>query len=526
MSTTAPSQTPLAPRRVLIVGTLETAAQAADALLRHARATEPVGILLVGEEFAPGTIMGLPIFDASRPTAEIIDRHRIDGALVCLEPGDCADAIIRQLERSGLSIRRMPTIAEILGAAPAQPQRRQVNLSQLDLPRLVGRSPRPIDGQLATRIIRGRRVLITGAGGSIGSELVRQVAALHPQAICLVERSENALFEIDRETGRRWPNIERRALLHDVVDAAATRRIVGDWRPNVIFHAAAHKHVPMMENHPAHAVDNNLFGTISIADAAVACGVDRFVMISTDKAVNPSSVMGATKRLAERYVRSLAAENHSTRLCMVRFGNVLGSSGSVLQIWAKQIDDGGPVTVTDPRMTRYFMTIPEAAALVIESGALDESESGGADVFVLDMGEPVRILDLARRFIEACGMTPTAEPVVAVGVTSAEAGQRLRERAFGDAMPILITGARPGEKRHEELAHQREQLRPTRARGVQAWAGEVVDSDDVRSMVEDLASVRAESDQLKAIEAIARWTPTLPNVATRVIARTNIAGVA
>jgi FlaA1/EpsC-like NDP-sugar epimerase len=249
-------------------------------------------------------------------------------------------------------------------------------------------------------------------------------------------------------------------------------------------------------------------------------------MISTDKAVNPSSVMGATKRLAERYVRTLANSQSSTRLSMVRFGNVLGSSGSVLQIWQKQIESGGPVTVTDPRMTRYFMTIPEAAALVIESAALNDAESGGADVFVLDMGEPVRVLDLAERFIEASGLTPTGEPVVAIGVTSAEAGRRLRERQQDGLMPILITGARPGEKCHEELAHQQEELRPTRARGVQAWAGELVGAENVREMVEDLASVRSESDQWRAIQAIKRWTPTLPSVESRVKARTNIAGVA
>ncbi len=517
-----------APSRVLVVGTIDTATQAAEALLRHTRGCEPVGVLLLDEHLAQETLLGLPVFPASAPLESTIREHRIDGALVCIESTDADSPILADLRMTGIAIRTMPTIADTLAGITEQPQAEpgQVNLSTIDLPRLVGRTPRPIDQSLASRIITGQRVLITGAGGSIGSELVRQVAALAPSGICLIERSENALFEIDRETARTWPGVERKALLHDVVDAEATRRIVTGWQPDVIFHAAAHKHVPMMEDHPAHAVDNNLFGTVSIADAAVEAGVSRFVMISTDKAVNPSSVMGATKRLAEQYVRSLAAGQSATRLSMVRFGNVLGSSGSVLQVWAKQIDAGGPLTVTDPRMTRYFMTIPEAAALVIESGALTEAESGGADVFVLDMGEPVRILDLAQRFIEACGLTPTGEPVVAVGVTSAEASQKLRERQPDGRMPILITGARPGEKRHEELAHQLEELRPTRAGGVLAWAGEPVEAADVREMLVDLASVRSESDQWRAIQAIRRWTPTLPGVESRVKARTNIAGVA
>lgn len=514
-----------APSRLLVVGTLETAAQAIETLFRHAKDAQPVAVLLTDEPFTPETHVGLPVVDVREPLDQVIREYGIDGALVCLNESASTPKSLIALRNAGIPIRAMPTIQDTLTGTSAQ-EPAPINLNAIDLPTLVGRQPRPIDDDLASRIIRGQRVLITGAGGSIGSELVRQAAALEPAAILLIERSENALFEIDRETARAWPGVERKALLHDVVDADATQRIVGSWRPDVIFHAAAHKHVPMMEDHPAHAVDNNLFGTKSIADAAVHAGVGRFVMISTDKAVNPSSVMGATKRLAEQYVRSLTATQQTTRLSMVRFGNVLGSSGSVLQIWAKQIESGGPVTVTDPRMTRYFMTIPEAAALVIESAALNESESGGADVFVLDMGEPVRILDLAHRFIEASGRSPTGEPVVAVGVTSAEAGRRLRERQDDRRMPILITGARPGEKRHEELAHQLEELRPTRAKGVQAWAGKMIEAEAVRDMVADLAAVRAESDQWTAIEAIRRWTPTLPAVESRVIARTNMSGVA
>jgi len=516
------------PRRVLIVGTQDGALEAADALFRHAPRSTPVGVALLEEIAPPATLAGLPVFDSDVRVEDIVREQGIDGALLCAPSVINAEAMTAALRRVGVPVRRMRMIAETLREAPEEMAERSAleSLRVMDLPSLAGRAARPIDRALAGRVIRGRRVLITGAGGSIGSELARQAAALGPERIVLVERSENALFEIDREISGAWPGVGRRALLHDVVDAEATRRVVAAERPDVIFHAAAHKHVPMMEDHPAHAVDNNLFGTVSIADAAVAARVGRFVMISTDKAVNPSSVMGATKRLAERYVRSLAGSQRSTRLSMVRFGNVLGSSGSVLQVWARQIDGGGPLTVTDPRMTRYFMTIPEAAALVVESAALSEEESGGADVFVLDMGRPVRILALAERFITACGLTLDGEPVVAVGVTSADAARRLRENRAQGTMPVLITGARPGEKQHEELAHDREELRPTRAAGVLAWVGESVDRDVVREMIEDLSAVRSEPDALRAISAIQRWTPTMPRVETRVGASTNIAGVA
>jgi len=274
---------------------------------------------------------------------------------------------------------------------------------RIDLAALIGRTPHEMDREAVGRVLRGRRVLITGAGGSIGGELARVAAEFEPSLLVLMERAENALFEIDRQMARHFPGVQRKAVLHDVVDAEATLRLCQKITPQVVFHAAAHKHVPLMEDHPAHAVTNNLFGTKSIADAAVAVGAERFVMISSDKAVNPTSVMGATKRLAEMYVRGLggeianrkspiANEGQGTRLSMVRFGNVLGSAASVLTIWAQQIAEGGPLTITDPRMTRYFMTIPEAATLVVQSAAL---EAGGVGVFVLDMGEPVRIVELA-----------------------------------------------------------------------------------------------------------------------------------
>ncbi len=344
----------------------------------------------------------------------------------------------QQCDALDLPTRYLPTLEDVIASdpvatAPAFP---------IDLGTLVGRPQRTIDDTLVRSAVANKRVLITGAGGSIGSELARLCARFNPSELILMDRSDNALFEIDRELREHYGTIQRRTILHDVVDAELTHKRLETLRPQIIFHAAAHKHVPLMEDHPAEAVRNNLFGTKSIADAALALGIERFVMISTDKAVNPTSVMGATKRLAELYIRALNMRG-DTRFTLVRFGNVLGSACSVLPIWSAQLAQGGPITVTDARMTRFFMTIPEAAALVVQSGSLTESEG---DVFVLDMGNPVRIVDLAQRFLHTHGLAPTDDA-------------------------ITFTGIRPGEKLFEELAYPAEALAPTPIPGVLSWLG-------------------------------------------------------
>ena len=395
----------------------------------------------------------------------------------------------------------------------------------LDFAELIGRTPYGIDRRAVARLLERRRVLITGAGGSIGSEIARIVATFRPAELVLMERAENALFEIDRQMARRYPEVPRRAVLHDVVDADATQRIVAELRPDVIFHAAAHKHVPLMEDHPAHAVSNNLFGTKAIADAAVAAGVERFVMISSDKAVNPTSVMGATKRLAEMYIQALHRQCRASRAAgrpssfsMVRFGNVLGSACSVLPIWETQIADGGPITVTDPRMTRYFMTIHEAAALVIQSAAIDPSAGvagDSANIYVLDMGEPVRILDLAQRFARARGFEPSvsiarsARPEVAFPEVAGTTRAAERGGSRSPSMEIVLTGARPGEKIHEELAYAAEQLRPTPFPGIMAWAGFLGDQFNLEAMVQELGAVRRSPDREAVVRTIRRHVPEM-----------------
>lgn len=412
----------------------------------------------------------------------------------------------------------------------------------IDLGELIGRTPHELDRQAVERVLTGKRVLITGAGGSIGSHLAHVAAGFAPEQIVLMERSENALFEIDRKLSRRFPGVSRRAVLHDVVDAAETRRLVTQARPHIVFHAAAHKHVPLMEDHPAHAVINNLFGTQAIADASVDAGAERFVMISSDKAVNPSSVMGATKRLAEVYVAHLGRSlgESRTRMSMVRFGNVLGSACSVLTIWSSQIAEGGPVTVTDPRMTRYFMTIPEAAGLVIASATLDEQPSGG--VYVLDMGCPVRIVDLAERFVRAHGYTPRlvretgrgelTSPGAPVGLTPALDGSLIslveavvaqeQSPGVGPTMDIVLTGARPGEKIHEELAYAAEALRPSGHEGIRCWTGEPpertgpgIEGVDVERMLGSLRAACATRESGRVLGAIRDFLPQFVQTQTK-----------
>lgn len=405
---------------------------------------------------------------------------------------------------------------------PAAPPLRLVGRSaaswtspvRVDYARLIGRSNHPIDREAVGRVLTGRRVLITGAGGSIGSELARLAATFQPEELLLMERAENALFDIDLQLSRRFPTVPRRAMLHDVADEDETLRLVLDARPHIVFHAAAHKHVPLMEDHPAHALVNNLFGTRAIADAADASGAERFVMISTDKAVHPSSVMGATKRLAEIYVGALASRS-KTRLSMVRFGNVLGSACSVLPIWAGQIDDGGPVTVTDPRMTRYFMTIPEAAALVAQAAALD-APRGHAPVYVLDMGEPVRILELAVRFAAAHGLRARLPDGCGVADPADAVPAPVSTPLPPDApeIDVTITGARPGEKMHEQLAYAAEHLAPTERPGIRVWRGDpcaaALAPATVMRMIADLARVRAGADAASVLAALRRHVPELP----------------
>jgi FlaA1/EpsC-like NDP-sugar epimerase len=486
-------------------------------------APDPLGCILL-DKSQPRAAGGLPVFGEVKDLEAVIDRQGLTLAIVSL-PMAMADQInlVRStLRRLGIAERFIPPIQDLLShtppfsvgmATPATNAAAGSATPRMDIAELIGRAPHPIDNAAIGKILTGKRVLITGAGGSIGSEIARIAASFGPEQVHLVERAENPLFEIDRQIARRYPTVGRRAILHDVVEAEQTLRLLVDLKPHVVFHAAAHKHVPLMEDHPAHAVNNNLFGTKSIADAAMAVGAERFVMVSSDKAVNPTSVMGATKRLAELYIQALheASQRMSgtrpgTNFSMVRFGNVLGSAASVLTIWSAQLAEGGPITVTDPRMTRFFMTIPEAAALVIQAGAIDRE--GGAAVHVLDMGEAIRILDLAQRFVRAHGFEPRV-----LGADGRENTDRSEQRSVTreanlPTIDILFTGTRPGEKLYEELSYGAEELVPTPFAGINAWRGGP-GTPDVASMIADLSAVRTVRDRDAVLSAIRRHVPEM-----------------
>jgi FlaA1/EpsC-like NDP-sugar epimerase len=353
----------------------------------------------------------------------------------------------------------MRRLIERLRGKLSRPVRREI--ARVDVLDLLGRKPVNLDTPELQRFLAGKVVLVTGAGGSIGSEICRQAMKFCPARIILLDRAENSLFEIDSELRQRWIGAEIEPCLADICDTRRINAIFKQYRPHVVFHAAAHKHVPMMEQNAAEAVKNNVFGTKVVADAALAAGVSAFVLISTDKAVNPTSVMGATKRCAELYVQSLNNDTRPTRFLAVRFGNVLASSGSVVPIFQRQIESGGPVTVTHPGMQRYFMTIPEASQLVMQAGAI----GNGGEIFVLDMGEPIRILDLATELIRRSGMTA------------------------GRDIDITFTGIRPGEKLFEELACDNEQTRPTSHAKIRVWQLPPASPQQARRMLEMLQGV-------------------------------------
>jgi FlaA1/EpsC-like NDP-sugar epimerase len=334
--------------------------------------------------------------------------------------------ILAGMLHAKVSVRTLPSVTEL-----ARGKVTIADVRDLDIDDLLGRDPVAPNQILLCKNIVGKVVLVTGAGGSIGSELCRQILNAGPARLLLIEQSEFALYAIHQELEEKWPGKESCLvpLLASVQDGDRMREIMSIWRPNTVYHAAAYKHVPLVEHNPAEGIKNNVLGTLSAAQAAMEQGVADFVLISTDKAVRPTNIMGASKRLAEMVLQALAADSQRTKFAMVRFGNVLGSSGSVVPKFRQQIRDGGPVTLTHPDITRYFMTIPEAAQLVIQAGAMAK----GGDVFVLDMGQSVKIMDLAVRMIELSGLS-----------------LRDADNPDGD-IEIEITGLRPGEKLYEEL---------------------------------------------------------------------------
>ncbi|HEX9891635.1 MAG TPA: nucleoside-diphosphate sugar epimerase/dehydratase [Actinomycetota bacterium] len=413
-------------RRVLVMGAGDAASTVLlDILRNQAHGLDPVGVVDDDPRKLGLTLHGMPILGSRQAIPSLVPSHEVDEVLLAIPSvtGEVVQEVAGLCEQAGVPLRVLPSMREVVGGRVSARDIRDLRIEDL-----LGRQQVETDLDAVRTLLHGKRVLVTGAGGSIGAEIVRQVASFDPATVVLLDHDETHLHDAMVELG------PREGLVSVLADIRERDRVLGVFtalRPQVVFHAAAHKHVDILESQPAEALLTNVMGTANVVDASVATGVSRFVLISTDKAVHPASVMGASKWFAEQIVRSLHGSGMT--LCAVRFGNVLGSRGSVIPTFFRQIARGGPVTVTDPSMARYFMSVQEAVQLVLQAGAMAE----GGEVFTLDMGQPVNILDLARRLIRLSGRVP------------------------GRDIEIEIIGARPGEKLVEEVSDPDERVLPS-----------------------------------------------------------------
>ncbi len=407
-------------------------------------------------------IHGIPVLGTVSRLPQICKERNIEEIAIAMPSATRQQLrrVIQVCEGAQVRFRTVPSITDI-----ASGKFRVSAIRDVDINDLLGREVVQLDLDLIETFARDKTILVTGAGGSIGSEMCRQICHFGPRLLLLVEQAENPLFYVERDLSRRFPNVRTAALICDIADRARIEAIFEQYEPEVVIHAAAHKHVPLMEINPGEAVKNNVLGTQTVADAADRHHATHFVMISTDKAVNPTSIMGSSKRIAEMYVQDLG-QTSRTQFITVRFGNVLGSEGSVVPIFKRQIAEGGPVTVTHPDMKRYFMTIPEASQLVLQAASMGQ----GGEIFVLDMGEPVRIVDLAKELITLSGFRP------------------------GDDIEIVFTGLRPGEKLFEELRIEGEDMQRTRHPKISIWRNIPMDRDALRAGIAELLDLARQQD--------------------------------
>ena len=436
------SQAHLPEEKVLIIGAGDAGAILARIFQERERNKRVVGFIDDNPAKLNKQLCGAKVLGDRQHLKSILSQYGVNEIVIAIPAatGETLRPIIRECREARCRVKMVPGIMELLNGKLTIEQLRDVNVEDL-----LQREPVRLDLSHTAAYISRKKVLITGAGGSIGSELCRQIATLAPARLILLGKGENSIYEIEQELRMNFPRLALTPVIADIRNQERIRAVFDLYRPEVVFHAAAYKHVPLMELYPEEAVQNNVFGTKIVAEAASRVMSEVFIMISTDKAVNPTSVMGATKRLAEQVIQVVGQES-KTKFTAVRFGNVLRSRGSVIPLFEKQIAAGGPVTVTHPEMKRYFMTIPEAVQLVLEAGSL----ATGGEVFVLDMGEPVKIYDLACALIELAGLRP------------------------GEDIPIVFTGLRPGEKLFEELLTAEEGTTATRNQKIyRANMGEV-----------------------------------------------------
>lgn len=418
-------------KRIMIIGGGDAGAMVIREYRNHTQLnSKPVGIIDDNEKKHGHIINGVPVVGGRSDIPIMVKKLKIDEIIIAMPSASKKEIgnIVEIAKTTKCKLKILPGMFELIGGKVSLNKIRDVDIEDL-----LGREEIKVDLHEITSYVTNKVVLITGGGGSIGSELCRQIASFNPKKLIILDIYENNAYDIQNELLRKYKNINLRVVIGSIRDKDRMNELMDNERPEVVFHAAAHKHVPLMEASPKEAIKNNVFGTLNLAQAADKYGVDKFVMISTDKAVNPTNIMGASKRMCEMIIQSIDRTSQ-TDFVAVRFGNVLGSNGSVIPLFKRQIAEGGPVTVTHKDVIRYFMTIPEAVELVIQAGAMAK----GGEIFVLDMGEPVKIIDLARDLIRLSGFDPEVD------------------------MPIKITGLRPGEKLYEELLLDEEDISATK----------------------------------------------------------------
>ena len=465
-------------KEVIVVGAGDAAQLMVKEMLRSPTiGYTPIGLVDDDPRKKNMRLHGIRVLGTSDQLQRILHDRRPDELLIAIPSasGELRRRIVEVASDAGVPVKTLPALHELIAGDEALA--RQIRPVQVE--DLLGREPVETDVAAISSYLAGKTVLVTGAGGSIGSELCRQIARAEPARIVMVEQGESALFDIERELVDERDFVAGVPVLADVRNRRRLHDVFDRYRPDVVFHAAAYKHVPLMEANPLVSVANNVLGTRNVADAAIAHGVERFVLISTDKALNPYSVYGQTKTLCEWIVGSHGERDEvATKFVAVRFGNVLNSAGSVIPLFRRQIERGGPVTVTDPEMTRFFMTIPEAVALVVQAGAI----GGRGRIYVLEMGEPIRILDLARNMIRLSGKEPEVD------------------------VPITFIGARPGEKKHEELFAAGERWEPTTHPSIVALDVSPVDRAWLDAKLDELEQLVEEGDTLELVGRLAEIT--------------------
>ena len=464
---------------VFIYGAKEAGVNIAKALRVNLRNHYRLrGFIADEPELINKVMMGVKVFPNDETLIDVLNDRDVDTIII-------SPAKMEELKRSDMADRLLAHNIKLMTAPPLSEWSGQTlnrtQLKEIQIEDLLQRNPIEIDIHKVASHLEGKRVMITGAAGSIGSEIMRQVASFNPYKLILVDQAETPLHDIRLELQDRWRDIDAETIIADISNATRMEEIFKEYKPQYIFHAAAYKHVPMMEDNVSESIQINVYGTRTIADLAVKYGAEKFVMISTDKAVNPTNVMGCSKRICEIYVQSLAKKlqqkgGHVTQFITTRFGNVLGSNGSVIPRFRDQIQRGGPVTVTHPEIIRYFMTIPEACRLVLEAGSM----GNGGEIYIFDMGKPVKIVDLAKRMISLSGRTD---------------------------VKIEFTGLRHGEKLYEELLNVKELTKPTYHEKIMIATVREYDYDEVKERIQKLIDVSYTYDQMKIVSAMKDIVP-------------------